>query len=157
GRAGIGRGVKRTDLINFCFQLEQLTTSGVPLIEGLADLRDSVDNVRFREVVSGLIESIQGGQTLSGAMENYPAVYTPVLRSVIEGREDTGSLRDVRRSLTVSLKWEDELVVRTKRIRICPAIVGRLVSGVTFFLMIYLLPQMMTFIKTRGQTISLHT
>ena len=68
-RAGaFGRAIKRPDLINFCFHLEQLSTAGVPLLEGLNDLRESVENPRFREVVSGLIESIEGGRNLSGAL-----------------------------------------------------------------------------------------
>lgn len=157
GAGTLGRGVKRPDLINFCFQLEQLTSSGVPMIEGLTDLRDSVENVRFREVVSGLIESIQGGQNLSGAMANYPHVFKPVLRSLIKAGEDTGRLSEVLRSLTENLKWEDELAAQTKRIMIYPTIVGTLVIAVTFFLMIYLVPQMMSFIKTMGQAIPLHT
>ncbi|HEY9380887.1 MAG TPA: type II secretion system F family protein, partial [Burkholderiales bacterium] len=151
------RGVKRIDLINFCFQLEQLTTSGVPMIEGLTDLRDSLDNSRFREIISGLIEAIQGGQTFSGSMANYPHAFSPVMRSLIKAGEDTGRLPEVLRSLTETLKWEDELAAQTKRIMIYPAIVGTLVIAVTFFLMIYLVPQMMTFIKTMGQTIPLHT
>ncbi len=53
----------------------------MPLLEGLTDLRDSVDNPRFREVVSGLIESIQGGQNMSGSLANYPAVFSPVFRA----------------------------------------------------------------------------
>src|ERR1051326_7515492 len=58
----IGGGrVARPDLINFCFHLEQLAKAGVPLLEGLNDLRESVENGRFREVISGLIESIEGG------------------------------------------------------------------------------------------------
>lgn len=154
---GRGHGVKRPDLINFCFQLEQLTSAGVPMIEGLTDLRDSVDNVRFREVVSGLIESIQGGQSLSNAMASYPHVFKPVLRSLVKAGEDTGRLSEVLRSLTENLKWEDELAAQTKRIMIYPAIVGTLVIGVTFFLMIYLVPQMMSFIKTMGQSIPLQT
>ena len=152
-----GRGVKRTDLINFCFQLEQLTTSGVPMIEGLTDLRDSLDNSRFREIISGLIEAIQGGQTFSSSMANYPHVFSPVMRALVKAGEDTGRLPEVLRSLTETLKWEDELAAQTKRIMIYPAIVGTLVIAVTFFLMIYLVPQMMTFIKTMGQTIPLHT
>src|SRR5262249_46768540 len=57
--------VKRSELINFCFHMEQLTAAGVPLVESLIDLRDSIDNARFREVISGVIESIQGGLRLS--------------------------------------------------------------------------------------------
>ena len=30
-------GVKRQDLINFCFHLEQLASAGVPIVEGLID------------------------------------------------------------------------------------------------------------------------
>jgi type IV pilus assembly protein PilC len=56
--------VPRPELINFCFHLEHLTRAGVPILEGLTDLRDSVEHPRFREVMAGLIESIEGGQTL---------------------------------------------------------------------------------------------
>ena len=58
-----GTKVGRQDLVNFCFHLEQLASAGVPVIEGLVDLRESMENPRFREVVSGLIESIEGGRS----------------------------------------------------------------------------------------------
>ena len=54
--------IKREDLINFCFYLESLLKAGIPLIDSLTDLRDSSENPRFREVISGLTESIQGGR-----------------------------------------------------------------------------------------------
>jgi type IV pilus assembly protein PilC len=149
--------VKRQDLINFCFQLEQMTTAGVTLVDGLTDLRDSLENPRFREVVGGLIEAIQGGQNLSGALSNYPQVFQPVFRSLIKAGEDTGRLPEVLRSLTESLKWEDELAAQTKKLMMYPAFVGGVVLLVTFFLMLYLVPQMVTLIKTMGQTLPLHT
>ncbi len=154
---GFGRGVKRPELINFCFHLEQLSSSGVPVVEGLTDLRDSVDNPRFREVISGLIEGIQGGQNLSGALSNYPEVFSPVFRALIKAGEDTGRLPEVLRSLTENLKWEDELKAQTKKLVMYPLFVGVVVLGVTFFLMIYLVPQMVSLIKNMGQTLPLHT
>src|SRR3954469_10929578 len=68
----MGGGVARQDLINFCFHLEQLANAGVPVIEGLVDLSESVENARFKEVVSGLLESIEGGRSLSQAMGEFP-------------------------------------------------------------------------------------
>src|SRR6185503_14038683 len=82
-----GGKITRQDLINFCFHLEQLATAGVPLVEGLADLRDSVENPRFREVVSGLIESIQGGRNLSQALADYPSVFGRVFVSLVRSGE----------------------------------------------------------------------
>ena len=88
-------GVKRQDLINFCFHLEQALGAGVPIVEGLADLRDSIENPRFREVVSGLMESIQGGQSLSQVLTDYPNVFSKVFVSLVRSGEQTGKLPEV--------------------------------------------------------------
>jgi type IV pilus assembly protein PilC len=152
-----GGKVTRQDLINFCFHLEQLATAGVPLVEGLTDLRDSIENPRFREVVSGLIESIQGGQNLSQALADYPNVFGRVFVSLVRSGEATGKLASVLQSLSESLKWEDELAAQTKKLAMYPAFVGGIVLIVTFFLMIYLVPQMVGFIRNMGQDVPLQT
>src|SRR4051812_32466659 len=59
------RRVKRPELITFCFHLEQLMQAGVQILEALADLRDTVNDNAFREVLANLVESIEGGLGLS--------------------------------------------------------------------------------------------
>ena len=149
--------IKREDLINFCFHLENLLKAGVPLVESLTDLRDSSENPRFREVISGVIESIQGGAALSVALADYPDVFSPVFAALIRAGESTGRIPAVLLSLTDTLKWEDELNSQTKKIVMYPAFVGTAVLLVTFFLMIYLVPQMVGFIKSMGQQLPLQT
>jgi len=157
-RASMFKGaIGRPDLINFCFHLEQLTAAGVPILESLADLRDSVENPRFREVISGLIESIQGGQNLSAAMADYADVFPVVFASLIRAGEETGRMSQVLESLAENLKWEDELITQTKKLMMYPAFVGSIVLVVTMFLMIYLVPQMIGFVKSTGQAIPLQT
>jgi type IV pilus assembly protein PilC len=152
-----GSRVGRPDLINFCFHLEQLTTAGVPVVEGLVDLRESMDNARFREVVSGLVEAIEGGRSLSQALAEYPEVFGKVFVSLVRSGEQTGKLPAVLKSLTESVKWEDELAAQTKKLLMYPAFVGTIVVLVTFFLMIYLVPQMTGFIRNMGQQVPLQT
>ena len=149
--------IGRPELINFCFHLEQLNTAGVPILEALADLRDSVDHARLREVISGLIESIQGGRNLSAAMADYKEVFPPVFASLIRAGEETGRLSQALASLADNLKWEDELIAQTKKLLAYPAFVGAIVLAVTMFLMIYLVPQMVSFIQGTGQPIPLQT
>ena len=157
-RASMFKGaIGRPELINFCFHLEQLTAAGVPILESLTDLRDSVENPRFREVISGLIESIQGGQGLSAAMADYSDVFPAVFASLIRAGEETGRMSQVLKHLAENLKWEDELIAQTKKLMIYPAFVGSIVLIVTMFLMIYLVPQMIGFIKGTGQAIPLQT
>jgi type IV pilus assembly protein PilC len=152
-----GARIKRQDLINFCFHLEQLAGAGVPVVEGLVDLRDSMEAPRFREVVSGLIESIEGGRNLSQSLAEYPEVFSKVFVSLVRSGEQTGRLPEVLRGLTESLKWEDELAAQTKKLILYPAFVGSIVLLVTLFLMIYLVPQMTGFIRNMGQEIPLQT
>jgi type IV pilus assembly protein PilC len=152
-----GSKVKRQDLINFCFHLEQLSSAGVPIVEGLIDLRESVENLRFREVVGGLVETIEGGKSLSQALADYPEVFSRVIVSLVRSGEQTGKLPEVLKSLAETLKWEDELAQQTKKILLYPAFVGSIVILVTLFLMIYLVPQMVGFIRNMGQDIPLQT
>ena len=152
-----GSKIKRQDLINFCFHLEQLASAGVPIVEGLIDLRESTENIRFREVVGGLVETIEGGKSLSQALADYPEVFSKVMTSLVRSGEQTGKLSEVLSSLAETLKWEDELAAQTKKILIYPIFVGGIVLLVTFFLMIYLVPQMVGFIKNMGKEIPLQT
>jgi len=157
--SGLLRGgtVKRGELINFCFHMEQLIGAGVPLVESLIDLRDSIENVRFREVISGVLEGIQGGLRMSQALAQYPEIFNPVFTSLVRAGEDTGKLPDVLRSLIENMKWEDELAEHMKKLVMYPAFVGSIVLMVTLFLMVYLVPQMVAFIKNMGQQIPLQT
>src|SRR3954471_1518929 len=152
-----GGKIGRSDLINFCFHLEQLTSAGVPVIEGLIDLRESIENPRFREVASGLVEAIEGGRSLSQALAEFPEVFSKVFVSLVRAGEQTGKLPEVLRNLTESLKWEDELASQTKKLFMYPVIVGGIVLAVTFFLMVYLVPQMAGFIRNMGQEVPLQT
>ena len=152
-----GRKVSRQDLIGFCFHMEQMTRVGVPIIEALVDLRDSMENPRFREIVSAMIVSIEGGKTFSEALGEFPRVFDDVFVNLVRVGEHSGELNKVLLSLTESLKWQDELAAQTKKVLMYPAFVGTVVTGVVFFLMIYLVPQMIGFIENMGHKIPMHT
>ena len=152
-----GRAASRRELINFCFHLEQLTRAGVPILDGLTDLRDSLENPRFREVIAGMIESIDGGKTLSQAMAEHPRVFDDVFVSLVTAGENTGKLQEVLGNLVESLKWQDELAAQTKKLIMYPAFMGAVVIGVVLFMMIYLVPKMVGFITNMGHELPLHT
>jgi len=152
-----GRGVNRRDLLLFCFHLEQTSRAGVPVLESLQDLRDSTDNPRLKEVISAMRESIEGGKTLSEAMQDFPAVFTGVFANLVQTGEQTGELAVVLAKLEENLKWQDEMASQTKKLLTYPALVGSLVVGVVFFLMTTLVPELLGFIKTMGQELPAHT
>lgn len=154
----LGRGsITRQDLITFCFHMEQLSRAGIPLLEGLADLRDSLEQPRFREILSAILEDMEGGKTLSQAMNSHPAAFDNVFVSLIKAGEQSGTMTEVFENLATTLKWQDELVAQTKRLLLYPSLVFVVVGGVIVFLMMYLVPQLVSFLKNMGQELPFQT
>jgi type IV pilus assembly protein PilC len=149
--------ITRPELINFCFHLEQLARAGVSLIESLTDLRDSIENPRFREIIAGMVESIEGGKTLSQALAEHPQTFDEVMVSLIRAGEETGALPQVLNNLLESLKWQDELAAHTKKLIMYPAFLGTVVVAITMFMMVYLVPKMAGFIRNMGQELPTQT
>jgi len=152
-----GRKVSLQDLMMFCFQLEQLTGAGVPLLEGLTDLRDSTPNLHFQKVIGALVSDVEGGKMLSQALAEHPNVFSHVFVSLVQAGEQTGKLPEVFDNLATTYKWQDELVSQTKRLIAYPLFVLVVVLGAITFLMIYLVPQMVSFLRNMGQELPMQT
>jgi type IV pilus assembly protein PilC len=146
--AARSRHVTRPELITFCFHLSQLLRAGVNIIEALTDLRDTVDNAGFRQVVAGLIEDIEGGLRLSEAMANHPYIFDGVFVALVRAGEQSGQLNEVLDELAENLKWQDEMAGQAQRALIYPMIVLVVVVAVIFILMIFLVPQLAATFKS---------
>lgn len=157
GRVFGRKKINRKDLIGFCLHMEQVLRAGLPMLDALTDLRDSITHPRFREVLANLISSVEGGKRLSQAMEDYPDTFDHVFVNLVAVGEESGELAEVLRKQTDALKWQDELVAKAKAVTIYPAFVGVVVFGVLMFMMLFVVPQMVDFIREMGQDLPLHT
>lgn len=149
--------ISRIDLITFCIDIEQISRSGIPLIDGLRDLRDAIDNARFREILTTVIEDMEGGKVLSQCLASHPDVFNQVFVSLVRAGEVAGTLPEVFESLGASLRWQDELASMTKRLMIYPSLVLLVVSAVVVFLLVWLVPQITQLIKTMRVEIPVQT
>ena len=153
----MSRGIRRRDLIVFCYHLEQTCRAGVPILESLMDLRDSTENSRLRGIIAAMIVAIEGGRTLTGAMQDHPAAFNAIFCSLISAGERTGRIAEIFCSIGENLKWQDEQAALAKKLLAYPLLVCVVVTGVIFFLMIYLVPDMLQFVRAMGQDIPMHT
>ena len=149
--------VSNQDLVMFCFQIEQLSSAGVPLLECLTDLRESSNNPYFQKVLGAISAEVEGGRMLSQALAEHPNVFTEVFVSLVSAGEQTGQLPVVFNNLFNTLRWQDELMSQTKKLLAYPAFVAVVVFGAVAFLMSYLVPQMASFLKNMGQELPMNT
>ncbi|HEX6827495.1 MAG TPA: type II secretion system F family protein, partial [Burkholderiales bacterium] len=99
----------------------------------------------------------EGGKRLSQAMAEHPYSFDRVFVSLVKAGEESGRLPDVFKHLTETLRWQDEMAAQTKQILLYPAFVLVVVTALVFFLMIYLVPQLVSFIQAMGQQLPLQT
>ncbi len=142
------RRVTRKELITFCFHMDQLMRAGVPIIDALTDLRDTVENEGFKAIVASVLEDVEGGLKLSDAMAEHPQAFDQVFVALIRTGEQTGQLPEVLSKLTENLKWQDELSAQVKKAMMYPAFAGTVIVLVVFALMIFLVPQLAITMKT---------
>lgn len=149
--------VSNQDLVMFCFQLEQLASAGVPLLECLNDLRESNTNPYFQKVLGAISAEVEGGKLLSQALAEHPNVFSDVFVSLVDAGEQTGQLPAVFNNLFETIRWQDELMSQTKKLIAYPAFVAVVVFGAIAFLMSYLVPQMVSFLTNMGQELPWNT
>jgi type IV pilus assembly protein PilC len=146
--AARSRSISRTELITFCFHLSQLLKAGVNIIEALTDLRDTVDNAGFRQVLASVVEDIGGGLKLSEAMANHSYCFDNVFVALVRAGEQSGTLNEVLDELAENIKWQDEMAGQAKKAMIYPLIVFVVITAVIFVLMVVLVPQLASTLKT---------
>jgi type IV pilus assembly protein PilC len=152
-----GGKITRQDLSNFCFDMEQMIRSGIPIIDGLRDMRDTIENQRFRDVLTVMTEDMEGGKVLSQCLGSRPDVFDAVFVSLVRAGEQTGQLPEVFKNLTENLRWLDELLSQTRRLMILPLITLVVVLGVLVALLIFLVPQIAQLFKTMGLALPMQT
>jgi type IV pilus assembly protein PilC len=145
------------ELINMLFHMQMLLRAGVPIITALQDLRDGADSLELRQVAASLMDRIQNGSTLADAMAADPGIFSEVMVHLVRSGEVTGQLAEVMEELVRSLKWQAELAAQTKNLLMYPAFVTVTITGVVVFLMVYLVPQLVSFIRNMGQEIPFQT
>lgn len=148
--------VKPQELITLFLTLEQLEKSGVPLLDALASIRDSLDG-RLKTTIADLLEEVSNGHPLSLAMASHPSIFDSVCTSLIKAGEESGRLHEVFGQLAESAKWQDELTTHTRNLLLYPTFVAVTVLTVTAFLLVWLVPQLSVILLSLGQPIPWQT
>jgi len=149
--------IKRQDVINLVFDLEQISRAGIPMLDGLRDLRDGMENPRLREILTSVVEDMEGGRMLSQCLGQHPAIFNNVFVSLVRAGEQSGQMTEVLENLGITLRMQDELAAQTRRLLVYPSVVLVVVLVVMAFLFTYLVPQVTGLLRTMGIELPLQT
>ncbi len=156
GSASMQR-VKIRDLIQFFVHMEQMQSAGVPLLDSLADIRDTTENGRMRDMMTEIYRDVSDGAALSEAMAKHGKVFNNLYISLIKAGEDTGDLTSPYKQLTKYLKWVDSMQSKIRKATRYPMIVCLVVFVTIVVMMGYVVPQIVGFIRNLDQELPFYT
>ena len=139
GRAGARIPKSGRVLIDLCYHLATSIEAGVPLVTTLIDLQED-GNSPIAGILDDLTRKVEAGQTLSQAMESYPALFPPLVQSLVAAGEETGELPRILRDLVTYLQWTDDLHRKLKSAMTYPCIVLVGMVGLVALLTTFVLP-----------------
>lgn len=149
--------VKTRDLIQLFIALEQMHSAGVPMLEALGDIRESMDNQTLSDIMADVHRNVSEGSSLSEAMAAHPKVFHQLYISLISAGEGTGDLSKSYVMLIKYLKWIDEMSSKIKKAIRYPMILALTVILTCVVMMGYVVPQIVGFIANIGQELPWYT
>lgn len=91
----IGLVVKKLNLARFTMIFSGLLRSGMPIVEALKIVSDSMTNVYYQQALAEASEKVKIGVDLVIALEKYPKLFTPMVTQMIQVGEESGTMEKV--------------------------------------------------------------
>jgi len=133
-------GAKKGELELFTRQLSTMISAGIPLLECLEIQQEQAESPGFKKALEGVINDIRGGSDFSAALGQFPKVFSRIYVSMVKAGEASGQLDEILTRLAEYLEATAKLKLEIKSAMTYPVVSLVMVLGITFFLMIVIIP-----------------
>ena len=133
-------GVKSKELTTFTRQLSTLQDAGLPIVRGLKILASQMKKGLLKKTTLKVIEDVEGGNTLSGALAKHPRVFDKLYVNIVKAGEIGGALDIILQRLADFREKTERLVRKIISAMIYPTVVTVVAISILIGLMIFIIP-----------------
>ncbi|HHT9107967.1 MAG TPA: type II secretion system F family protein [Candidatus Wunengus sp. YC63] len=133
-------GVKSKELTTFTRQLSTLQDAGLPIVRGLKILASQMKKGLLKKTTLKVIEDVEGGNTLSGALAKHPRVFDKLYVNIVKAGEIGGALDIILQRLADFREKTERLVRKIIGAMIYPTVVTVVAISILIGLMIFIIP-----------------
>lgn len=127
-------------LIPFAEELLALQKAGLSISESLKGLHSKA-NESQKPVLQGLMQSINQGQTFSGALAKYPDEFPALLRALVQAAEKTSNLPQAIEKFLEYAQQAHLIKRKISNAALYPSLLLLVGGGVLLFLLMYVIPR----------------
>lgn len=133
-------GPKAKDVVIFTRQFATMISAGLPLVQCLSILGNSVDNKSFARILLDIKSKVETGETFADALRKHPKVFDQLFTNMIEAGEVGGILDKILERLADYMEKAMALKARVKSAMVYPAIIMTVAIAVVIFLLVFVIP-----------------
>ncbi|MEG2724377.1 MAG: type II secretion system F family protein [Kiritimatiellia bacterium] len=133
--------VKTKDLMVLTRQLATLVDAGLPLTRGLRVLQRQTANESLKEALTGMLETVETGNTFSESLGNYPKIFNHLYVNMVKAGEAGGVLETVLNRLAEFMEKAEKIKNKVKGAMTYPVVVLCAALGIVVFLMLAVIPK----------------
>jgi general secretion pathway protein F len=151
------RGISVRHVASMTRNLGDLLAGGLPLHRALKTMQEDEDSGRMGAVLSVLGDEIQGGASLSAALESRSDIFGPFYRSMVRAGEVSGRLADVLARLADFMDDEEDISQRIRAALTYPILVLAVGVATVFVLLGFVVPRLTSMFEDMNQVLPLPT
>ncbi|MDB5097587.1 MAG: type secretion system protein [Cyanobacteria bacterium RYN_339] len=145
------------DLTLMAQQLAAITAAGLPIVQALHLLRDTLSNKYLQKIVGEMIVNISAGVSFGECIKEYRDVFPSLFIELVDMGEVTGNLDENMKRLAEYMAKQYELQQRVKGAMTYPLIVLGILVLIVVGLMIFIVPTFMKLFEEFHVTLPLAT
>jgi type IV pilus assembly protein PilC len=149
--------VTLNDLAIFCRQFSTMIAAGIPIAESLYNISRITNNVNLKKTVKAVHSEIEGGSSLSRALEKYPKVFNKAFISLVIAGEEGGHLDKVLLGLASYLERTLKLKRKIKAASMYPIFIFAFTIAILGGMMIFIVPKFKELFDSFGADLPLPT
>ncbi|MCL2760967.1 MAG: type II secretion system F family protein [Desulfuromonadales bacterium] len=145
-----GKKVKQKDIVVFTRQLSTMIDAGMPLIQCFDILANQQEKKTFKEILTDVKGSIEGGSTISEGLARHPKVFDELYVNLVNAGEAGGILDTIMGRLAAYIEKAQKLKKRVKGAMTYPATVMGIAFIVVAVILIFVIPVFAKMFKDFG-------
>jgi len=127
-----------------------MVETGITLSSALAGIIDQEKNPTLKRILEDLKSSVEAGESFSTALARHPKLFDHTYVSLIKASEATGTLGEMLDTVAEYLRKEVETRGKIRSAMAYPLVMMFVATGVTIFLLTYILPKFAPLFNRRG-------
>ena len=135
-----GKTVKPGDVAIFSRQIATMMASGVPMVQSFDIIADGQKNVRFKNILLDVKQTIEGGSSLSEALGRYPVQFDELYCNLVHAGETSGVLDTVLDTVATYKERTEGIKKKIKKALFYPMMVLAVVFLVILIMLLFVVP-----------------